>query len=63
MTDKRKKRIKEIAAELGIGHRAAANVLEQRFACSRAGHVWHTRIDGNICTNCGATAQSEGKAE
>ncbi len=41
MTDKRKKRIKELAAEKGISHRAAANIMakeahEQRKAQANA---------------------------
>lgn len=54
MTDKRKKRIKEVAAELGIGHRAAANVIAKRFACSRGGHVANRTPNGETCTDCGA---------
>lgn len=65
MTDKRKKRIKAVAAELGIGHRAAANVIAKRFACSRrpGGHAWHDRGADRICTDCGFTKGTESESE
>lgn len=54
MADKRKQRIKALATELGIGHRAAANILDKRTACSRAGHVANRDVNGEKCTDCGA---------
>ena len=64
MTDKRKQRIKKVAAELGIGHRAAANVIEKRVACSRGGHVANREPNGQTCTDCGAPLdKSEGVKE
>ena len=60
MTDKRKQRIKKVAAELGIGHRAAANVLEKRTACTRAGHLENRDPNGNVCTSCGSALRGAG---
>lgn len=61
MTDHRKRRIKELAAELGIGHRAAANVIQSRFNCSRrvGGHAWHDHGEDRICTDCGFVKRTE----
>lgn len=55
MTDHRKRRIKQLAAELGIGHRAAANIITKRAACQRSGHVANREPHGNACTDCGGS--------
>lgn len=62
MSDKRKQRIRKLADELGIGHRAAANIIAKRTACSRGGHVTNRTPEGSTCTDCGAslTTSEEG---
>jgi hypothetical protein len=54
MADKRKRRIRELADQLGIGHRAAANIITKRTNCSRGGHVANRTPNGPTCTDCGA---------
>jgi hypothetical protein len=55
MTDKRKQRIRKLADELGIGHRAAANIITKRATCQRAGHVANREPHGSACTDCGGS--------
>jgi hypothetical protein len=57
VTDHRKRRIKALAAELGVGHRAAANIITKRTDCQRAGHPANREPHGNVCTDCGALLQ------
>lgn len=66
MTNHRQRRIRKLADELGIGHRAAANIITKRAACSRAGHPANREPHGTKCTDCGADlvrsqATGEGK--
>lgn len=61
MTDHRKRRIKALAAKLGIGHRAAANIITKRAACSRAYHAANRTPNGPTCTECGAAIEKAEK--
>ena len=58
MTDHRKRRIKALAAEMGIGHRAAANIITKRASCRRGGHVANREPSGERCTDCGGPLRS-----
>lgn len=62
MTNHRKKRIRALADELGIGHRAAANIITQRAACSRGGHVANREPFGEKCTDCGGPLRAAEQA-